>query len=1279
MTDTIHLIESADPQEITVDASQPINVQESLESIAIQEVSAQAIEVTIDEIGQPIGVQITGDVGVVARLANLVVTAEANSAQSAFEAANSATAASQSATAAAGSASAAATSEQNALQSATTANQHRIDAGISADAAATSEGNAAGSAASAAGSATSAQTYASNSQISADNSEQSALDAADSATAADGAAGSAATSATNAANSATAAAGSASSASASASTATTQAGISTTQAGLADDARVAAEAAESNAAGSATAASGSATAAAGSASSAQTALSGAEAAELLAQQWANHPQDTLVPGQTEYSAKHYALEAADSAASASGQVVFLGSWDAAANGTPPTPANSARYIVISDGVVDGKNVYVNDFITYSVPDAEWFVTPGSGNVSSVNGQIGAVDLDYGDFAGATNASFDAGVGITSGGGYLLRKNSGNTQVWVGNTQTGLAINSPTVPEWNDGAVYRDLLHTGGGQTIAGTTTIGSKLHIVGEIDAGSGAALQVDGFMRTGNIYLHEGGNTPIGATAKVLGNTAGNLVWDGNKVITAAGGYTIAGDNTLTGRLIIAPTVAGQDIMRIDHTVSGNMTVDLQDDYLRFRGSGDDTIQGIRLDDFDVPVVELNRHTSSNFALGLNAASISEGGTALSAKYLGINATAANSASLGNIAYERFIYGKNAQGTKGVDALGVDGWNDVLASGFYNGNAQLNDPSGSATGWYWGLHCSHENGNHYGWSMVSSNSNEPSWYLRGVTSGNWGAWHRVLHEDINPTLTGSWLFEQQVKSELSFRAQKTGSGAGFVQTLAGHGGYYLGAWNTGNDGFRLEQTTDAGGWEKAWIQAERNGSVRLYDNGSQKFQTTATGGTLSGELIVTGNVTPAGVDLTGGGYVNLPNATGITVRDNPGTGNYDALRMRADNILAIGYDTAPFPLRLCSQNAPVWWDGTNSRNILTSASGQVISGNLTLQSGSPGLYLVETDIANPGDNHRLIASGGQLYLQSEGDINLTGYNGVDVTGAFVQTAGGKRQILTVSGGESIEYLKFGPGTAANDDAHIEWLGGNNDGYLRISTADDNGQERVELGDYDTTGRGGAFTRWIDFQRDLFNFWGTGTAKMWRMTDQGGFALECDSSMLLFAGDTGSKVATGLGIDAAYGSENMILAADSNVYLCPGQQSGYTTAGRITVTSSMFTFGAKFTVNSDRNKKHKIRRNPYKPAELLKKLQRVDWIMYDWKPEFGVEKDAYGVIAQEIQKVLPEVVHMGADGYLTVDYQRIANYWSMVNGWLSKKHEREIGDLFRRVERLEAA
>jgi len=70
------------------------------------------------------------------------------------------------------------------------------------------------------------------------------------------------------------------------------------------------------------------------------------------------------------------------------------------------------------------------------------------------------------------------------------------------------------------------------------------------------------------------------------------------------------------------------------------------------------------------------------------------------------------------------------------------------------------------------------------------------------------------------------------------------------------------------------------------------------------------------------------------------------------------------------------------------------------------------------------------------------------------------------------------------EVIKFGPGTAANDDAHIEWLGGSNAGYLRFSTSDDSdgtgSSEYIEFGDYPTQNRVGTFTQHLRISRDRF-------------------------------------------------------------------------------------------------------------------------------------------------------------------------------------------------------
>lgn len=71
----------------------------------------------------------------------------------------------------------------------------------------------------------------------------------------------------------------------------------------------------------------------------------------------------------------------------------------------------------------------------------------------------------------------------------------------------------------------------------------------------------------------------------------------------------------------------------------------------------------------------------------------------------------------------------------------------------------------------------------------------------------------------------------------------------------------------------------------------------------------------------------------------------------------------------------------------------------------------------------------------------------------------------------------------NLNRIRFGPGSAANDDANIEWLGGSNEGYLRISVSDDsdnsgNSDEYIEIGDYANTNIGGDFTQWLKLARD---------------------------------------------------------------------------------------------------------------------------------------------------------------------------------------------------------
>jgi len=91
-----------------------------------------------------------------------------------------------------------------------------------------------------------------------------------------------------------------------------------------------------------------------------------------------------------------------------------------------------------------------------------------------------------------------------------------------------------------------------------------------------------------------------------------------------------------------------------------------------------------------------------------------------------------------------------------------------------------------------------------------------------------------------------------------------------------------------------------------------------------------------------------------------------------------------------------------------------------------------------------------------------------------------------------------------------------------------------------------------------------------------------------------------------------------------------------------TTQGRIDASGDIIAFST-----SDINFKENI--IPIKDALL--KLQNISGNTYDWKNEFeyihGFKGNDIGVIAQEIQKVLPEAVRERENGYLAVQYEKI--------------------------------
>ena len=91
--------------------------------------------------------------------------------------------------------------------------------------------------------------------------------------------------------------------------------------------------------------------------------------------------------------------------------------------------------------------------------------------------------------------------------------------------------------------------------------------------------------------------------------------------------------------------------------------------------------------------------------------------------------------------------------------------------------------------------------------------------------------------------------------------------------------------------------------------------------------------------------------------------------------------------------------------------------------------------------------------------------------------------------------------------------------------------------------------------------------------------------------------------------------------------------------SGGTISGNLTVTGSIVANG-NVTAYSDR----KLKANITKIENALDKICSIGGYTFDM---LGTGQRQTGVIAQELEKVLPEAVIKNDNGYLSVDYGRV--------------------------------
>lgn len=83
--------------------------------------------------------------------------------------------------------------------------------------------------------------------------------------------------------------------------------------------------------------------------------------------------------------------------------------------------------------------------------------------------------------------------------------------------------------------------------------------------------------------------------------------------------------------------------------------------------------------------------------------------------------------------------------------------------------------------------------------------------------------------------------------------------------------------------------------------------------------------------------------------------------------------------------------------------------------------------------------------------------------------------------------------------------------------------------------------------------------------------------------------------------------------------------------------------SLLATFpGCGHSCTSDR----RLKTNIQKLGPVLKNVNKMIPVSFDWK-KTSVQKRSIGLIAQDVEKIYPELVHVGEDGYRRVEYDKL--------------------------------
>jgi hypothetical protein len=308
-----------------------------------------------------------------------------------------------------------------------------------------------------------------------------------------------------------------------------------------------------------------------------------------------------------------------------------------------------------------------------------------------------------------------------------------------------------------------------------------------------------------------------------------------------------------------------------------------------------------------------------------------------------------------------------------------------------------------------------------------------------------------------------------------------------------------------------------------------------------------------------------------------------------------------------------------------------NSETVVFSAT--ALTGTTLTHVCSPGMVISATG----GSDGNLRLVGNLVAAQVDTGQGLTE---VHLMNQNIRTTDSPTFVRKRLNGTPTVWSATTPGTGIGD-LHIgQGSGTSNAGFAmtfgaRDASAGNNGQAGIYInsdGSYGTRMYIATTDSYATGARTAISINEGGAVSIIRS----GLTLSADSTTISFSSVTGAKtISTG-------GSTDLALSPGGNVRV---KTAGLTGGGALQVGGDVRASGEVFAFSSsDKQLKDNITliTNP------IEKIMKIGGYTFDWndKQTFNSGKD-YGVIAQEIEEIMPELVNVNHNGFKAVRYEKI--------------------------------